>query len=71
MQSSLERVLTPERLARLTALGPLVSAAPRRVELRIDVEQIPALVTALATLPVVDLLIEPPTLEDVFLGQYQ
>lgn len=58
----------PERLA---PFGPAIFAGPRRIELHVEVRQVPALVTTLATLPVADVLIEPPTLEDVFLGQYQ
>ena len=43
----------------------------RRAELAVPADRVPALVSRLATLPLTDLLIEPPSLEDAFLERYR
>jgi beta-exotoxin I transport system ATP-binding protein len=55
----------------LAMLGRVVASAARRVELLVAAERVPALVSRLATLPLQDLLIEPPRLEDAFLERYR
>jgi ABC-2 type transport system ATP-binding protein len=57
--------------ADLAAFGRVVVSAARRVELLVAAERVPALVSRLATLPLQDLLIEPPRLEDAFLERYR
>ena len=57
--------------ADLAAFGRVVASAARRVELLVAAERVPALVSRLATLPLQDLLIEPPRLEDAFLERYR
>jgi len=57
--------------ANLAAFGRVVASAARRVELLVAAERVPALVSRLATLPLQDLLIEPPRLEDAFLERYR
>src|SRR5262245_4824301 len=52
-------------------LGKAVVASPRHVELLVPVERVPALVARLAAMPLLDLLIEPPSLEDAFLERYR
>jgi len=53
------------------AFGTTLTSAPRRVELLVDTGRVPALVGLLATLPLVDLLVEAPSLEDAFLERYR
>ena len=55
----------------LSAYGEVVASTARRVELLVAADQVPALIERLATLPLADLLIEPPRLEDAFLEHYR
>jgi hypothetical protein len=55
----------------LAPIGRVVVSSPIHVELLVQADRIPALVHALAALPLVDLAIEAPSLEDAFLERYQ
>jgi ABC-2 type transport system ATP-binding protein len=57
--------------AGLAAFGRVVVVMPRRIELMVSVAQVPGLVTRLGGLPLLDLAIEPPTLEELFLEHYK
>ena len=57
--------------ADFAAAGHVVSSTERRVELMVGADRVPALVTQLAALPLLDLSIEPPRLEDAFLERYR
>jgi ABC-2 type transport system ATP-binding protein len=57
--------------ADLSALGDLLVRSARRVELLVPTDRVPALVSRLAALPLLDLLIESPSLEDAFLERYR
>jgi ABC-2 type transport system ATP-binding protein len=57
--------------ADLAAIGDVVSSTARRVELMVAADRVPALVSRLAALPLLDLSIEPPRLEDAFLERYR
>lgn len=57
--------------AALAHFGEVVEREPRRVVLRAVQEELPALVVRLGMLPLVDLVIEPPSLEEVFLERYR
>jgi ABC-2 type transport system ATP-binding protein len=59
------------RAADLAAIGDVVSSTARRVELMVAAGRVPALVSRLAALPLLDLSIEPPRLEDAFLERYR
>jgi len=55
----------------LARFGTVISRSGRHVELFVSVDRVPELAAGLANLPVVDLLIEPQTLEDAFLERYR
>jgi ABC-2 type transport system ATP-binding protein len=55
----------------LASFGDITAAAARRVELLVAQERIAALVVRLGVLPLSDLVIEPPRLEDAFLERYR
>jgi hypothetical protein len=55
----------------LAAFGEIVTADARRAELLVAQERVAALVVRLGVLPLADLVIEPPRLEDAFLEKYQ
>jgi ABC-2 type transport system ATP-binding protein len=57
--------------ASLSGFGDVVARSTRRVEMLVAADRVPALVGRLATLPLRDLLIEQPRLEDVFLERYR
>jgi hypothetical protein len=57
--------------ADLSALGDLLVRSARRLELLVPTDRVPALVSRLAALPLLDLLIESPSLEDAFLERYR
>jgi ABC-2 type transport system ATP-binding protein len=51
--------------------GALVAGSPRHVELLVAQQEIPALVARLGMLPLADLVVERPTLEEAFLEHYR
>ena len=53
------------------SFGEVVSAQPRRVELLVARRELPALVARLGMLPLADLVIESPGLEEAFLERYR
>ena len=53
------------------ALGRITFASPRRVELLLDGARVPELVARVHALPLADLTIEAPSLEEAFLEQYR
>jgi ABC-2 type transport system ATP-binding protein len=55
----------------LAHFGTVLEAAPRMVVLLVAQEKLPALVVRLGMLPLVDLVIEPPRLEEAFLERYR
>jgi ABC-2 type transport system ATP-binding protein len=55
----------------LSSFGRVLAASPRRLEILVSATRIPDLVATLARLPLQDLLIEQPTLEEAFLEQYK
>jgi ABC-2 type transport system ATP-binding protein len=55
----------------LADLGTVLEAAPRRVALLVAQDGLAALVARLARLPLSDLVVEPPSLEDAFLERYR
>lgn len=57
--------------AALAHFGEVVEREARRVVLRVAQEELPALVARLGMLPLVDLVVEPPSLEEVFLERYR
>jgi ABC-2 type transport system ATP-binding protein len=57
--------------APLAHFGALIAALPRHVEMLVAQEQVPALVARLGMLPLSDLVIERPTLEEAFLEHYR
>ncbi|HYN10717.1 MAG TPA: ABC transporter ATP-binding protein [Vicinamibacterales bacterium] len=57
--------------ADLSTYGEVVASTARRIELLVAADRVPSLVSRLATLPLLDLLIEPPRLEDAFLERYR
>jgi beta-exotoxin I transport system ATP-binding protein len=57
--------------ASLRHFGELTLAEPRRVELLVGQAELPALVARLGMLPLADVVIERPTLEDAFLEHYR
>jgi beta-exotoxin I transport system ATP-binding protein len=62
------RDIDPDDLA---GLGTTVVMSGRHAELLVPADRVPALVAKLATMPLVDVLIEPPSLEDAFLERYR
>ncbi len=57
--------------AHLAGFGEVTSAEPRRVVLMVSREKLPALVARLGMMPLADLLVEQPSLEETFLEQYR
>lgn len=57
--------------ATLAHFGVLVVGHPRRVELLVAQPEIPALVARLGMLPLADLVVERPSLEEAFLEHYR
>ena len=55
----------------LAHFGELVAGAPREVTLLVAQGQLPALVARLGMLPLADLVVEPPSLEEAFLEHYR
>jgi ABC-2 type transport system ATP-binding protein len=51
--------------------GALVASSPREVALLVAQEQLPALVARLGMLPLADLVVEAPSLEEAFLERYR
>ncbi|MBI4543480.1 MAG: ABC transporter ATP-binding protein [Gemmatimonadetes bacterium] len=58
----------PAGLAHFGEVGP---ATPRHVELLVSQEALPALVARLGMLPLLDLVVERPSLEEAFLERYR
>ena len=61
----------PVDAAALAAFGEVVRREDAEIELRVEQEQLAALVTRLGMLPLADVQIEAASLEDVFLEQYR
>jgi len=57
--------------AHLDRFGEIRSRTPIDIEMLVAQETLPGLVSLLAAMPLVDITIEPPSLEDAFLGFYQ
>jgi ABC-2 type transport system ATP-binding protein len=57
--------------ASLGHFGELIVAHPRHVELLVAQATLPALITRLGMLPLVDVVVERPTLEEAFLEHYR
>lgn len=55
----------------LAHFGEVLAASPREIALRVAQEELPALVARLGMLPVTDLVVEPPSLEEAFLEHYR
>jgi len=55
----------------LAHFGAVVEAGEREMTLLVTQEELPALVARLGMLPLVDLVIEPPSLEEAFLEHYR
>jgi ABC-2 type transport system ATP-binding protein len=55
----------------LAHFGVVIDSAPRRVALLVSQQDLPALVARLGMLPLVDLVVEPPSLEEAFLERYR
>jgi ABC-2 type transport system ATP-binding protein len=55
----------------LAHFGAVIDATPRRVALLVTQEELPALVARLGMLPLSDLVVEPPSLEEAFLEHYR
>ncbi|MBI1723476.1 MAG: ABC transporter ATP-binding protein [Gemmatimonadetes bacterium] len=55
----------------LAHFGEIVEREPRRVALHVAQADLPALVARLGMLPLVDLVVEPPSLEEIFLERYR
>ncbi len=51
--------------------GELVASAPREIVLLVPQEELPALVARLGMLPLADLVVEAPSLEEAFLERYR
>lgn len=58
-------------VAALSHFGAIVEQEPRRVVLRVAQPELPALVARLGMLPLADLVVEPPSLEEAFLEHYR
>jgi len=61
----------PVDVSALAHFGDVTASGDRHVELLVPQAQMPALVARLGMLPLADLLVERPTLEDAFLEQYR
>ena len=55
----------------LAHFGEVLAASPREIALRVAQEELPALVARLGMLPVTDVVVEPPSLEEAFLEHYR
>jgi ABC-2 type transport system ATP-binding protein len=55
----------------LAHFGTVLEATPRRIALLVTQEVLPALVARLGMLPLADLIVEPPSLEEAFLERYR
>ena len=55
----------------LAMFGEVVASTARQVELLVAASRVPELVGRLATMPLLDLLIQSPRLEDAFLERYR
>ncbi len=55
----------------LAHFGEVLAADPREVTLRVAQADLPALVARLGMLPLADLVVEPPSLEEAFLERYR
>jgi ABC-2 type transport system ATP-binding protein len=55
----------------LAHFGEVRSASPREIALLVAQEELPALVARLGMLPLADVIIEPPSLEEAFLERYR
>jgi ABC-2 type transport system ATP-binding protein len=55
----------------LAHFGTVLEATPRRVALLVAQAELPALVARLGMLPLADLVVEPPSLEEAFLERYR
>jgi len=55
----------------LAHFGVVIDATPQRVELLVAQQELPALVARLGMLPLADLVVEPPSLEEAFLERYR
>jgi len=61
----------PVDLAALAHFGEVVVSTEQHLELLVAQAELPALITRLGMLPLVDLLVERPTLEEAFLERYR
>ena len=55
----------------LAHFGTVLESTPRRITLLVAQEGLPALVARLGMLPLADLVVEPPSLEEAFLERYR
>ena len=60
-----------ESVVDLSDLGDIIADSGARLELLVATDRVQALASRVASLPIVDLLIEPQRLEDAFLEQYR
>ena len=58
-------------LQALAHFGEVLAGSPREASLTLAQEQLPALVARLGMLPVEDVVVEPPSLEEAFLERYR
>jgi beta-exotoxin I transport system ATP-binding protein len=65
------RFTTPVASSELAAFGEVVASGADHVQLLVAHDRLPALVAKLGTLPLADLVVEPPRLEEVFLEHYR
>jgi len=65
------RFAQPVDIAPLGHFGEIVGADAEHAELLVAQTELPALVARVGMLPLADLVVEPPTLEDVFLEHYR
>ena len=57
--------------AALAGHGEVIVSGPRRIEMFVPADRVPAFVRQAASLPLLDLLIEPPRLEEAFRARYR
>ncbi len=55
----------------LAHFGDVLAASPREIALLVTQQELPALVARLGMLPLADLVVEPPGLEEAFLERYR
>jgi len=65
------RFLSPVAASELAPFGEVVTSGPDHAQLLVAHERLPALVAKLGMLPLADLVVEPPRLEEVFLEHYR